>query len=109
MFSAEEGICGFLTFKGPSPGEPSPPRMQVATHFLVQDSAFLDLGFSFDPMTDISIEAAAAVATKPIVIARLLLPTAFATTFFLLVLLSNLHLTLHTPWFFICSDCDSCA
>ncbi|KAL0334288.1 UNVERIFIED_CONTAM: hypothetical protein Sangu_1585000 [Sesamum angustifolium] len=31
-------------FKGPSPGEPYPPKMQVLTHFLVQVSAFLDLG-----------------------------------------------------------------
>ena len=30
--------------RGPSPGEPSPPRMQVVTHLMVQDSAFLDLG-----------------------------------------------------------------
>ena len=34
-----------MTLKGPSPGEPSPPRMQVVTHFIVHDSAFLDFGF----------------------------------------------------------------
>lgn len=35
---------GLLTFKGPSPGEPAPPRMHVPTHLIVHDSAFLDLG-----------------------------------------------------------------
>ena len=30
--------------KGPSPGEPSPPLMQVVRHLTVHDSAFLDLG-----------------------------------------------------------------
>lgn len=35
---------GFLMLSGPSPGDPSPPRMQVLTHLVVQDSAFLDLG-----------------------------------------------------------------
>lgn len=34
-----------LTLKGPSPGEPSPPLIQVVTHLIVQDSAFLDFGF----------------------------------------------------------------
>lgn len=33
-----------LTLRGPSPGEPSPPRIQVVTHLIVHDSAFLDLG-----------------------------------------------------------------
>lgn len=33
-----------LTLRGPSPGEPAPPRMHVPTHFAVHDSAFLDLG-----------------------------------------------------------------
>jgi hypothetical protein len=33
-----------LTLSGPSPGEPSPPRIQVVTHLIVHDSAFLDLG-----------------------------------------------------------------
>lgn len=31
-------------FRGPSPGDPSPPRMQVPTHLIVHDSAFLDFG-----------------------------------------------------------------
>lgn len=34
-----------ITLKGPSPGEPSPPLMQVVTHLIVHDSAFLDFGF----------------------------------------------------------------
>lgn len=33
-----------LILKGPSPGEPSPPLMQVATHLIVHVSAFLDFG-----------------------------------------------------------------
>ncbi|GMH06671.1 hypothetical protein Nepgr_008511 [Nepenthes gracilis] len=35
---------GRLTFRGPSPGDPSPPRMQVVTHLMVHASDFLDLG-----------------------------------------------------------------
>lgn len=34
-----------LTLRGPSPGEPAPPLIQVTTHFIVHDSAFRDLGF----------------------------------------------------------------
>lgn len=33
-----------LILRGPSPGEPTPPLMQVARHLVVHDSAFLDFG-----------------------------------------------------------------
>lgn len=33
------------TLRGPSPGAPAPPLIQVDTHFLVQDSALADFGF----------------------------------------------------------------
>lgn len=35
---------GLLILRGPSPGDPKPPLMQVLTHLTVQVSAFLDLG-----------------------------------------------------------------
>jgi len=40
---------GRLTFSGPSPGAPAPPRMQVVTHFRVQFSASADRGRSIRP------------------------------------------------------------
>jgi len=33
-----------LTLRGPSPGAPPPPRMQVPTHLVVHCSALADLG-----------------------------------------------------------------
>lgn len=46
-WSRYEGQQRFMylrTLRGPSPGAPAPPRMQVDTHLRVHDSAFADFG-----------------------------------------------------------------
>lgn len=109
--------------KGPSPGEPSPPRMQVPTHLMVQDSAFLDLGRwilglvqSLDEscwgmldsvsascgasMAMAEAEAITAAANSPAVVVAILLLFGrhWQLVFFLLVLV---HARLQKPGFWI--------